>query len=1182
MNTLQEVQRVDTAALKKFAQAARRKLREQVAAQLDRVLKNDSAELREKEVAIKELTNQIAISSREIVIDRVSYTWFNRFCALRFMDVNQYTRIGTVSPAEGFTQPEILAEAKQGHIDESLQPFIGEQRVFDLLSGRITSKDPQQEAYRRLIVAVCNYYNSIMPFLFEKIADYSELLMPDDLLSDSSVLADTRNTLTKEVCRDVEVIGWLYQFYISEKKDEIFADLKKNKKISPENIPAATQLFTPHWIVRYLVENSLGRLWMLNRPKSRLIDRMDFCILPDQQCTNFLRINKPEELRICDPACGSGHMLVYAFDLLYAIYEEEGYEPTDIPHLILQNNLYGIEIDERAGELAAFALVMKARGKYRRFFVKPVQPNICILENIEFQNAELKPYMDAVGHNLFTESLQNTLNQFRESNNFGSLIRPTVTDTSTLRQLLESKNIGGNIFLHKTHDKVLRVLRYADFLAAKYHVVIANPPYMGNRGLNERLATWLKDNYTDAKSDLFAAFIIRNTELALPHGQLGFMSPFVWMFIATYEPLRKFLLRNKTITSLVQLEYSGFDGATVPICTFTLENYPSPDYLGSYVRLSDFKGSENQAPRTLEAIKNPNCPWFYKVPAVDFQKIPGSPIAYWVSNKFRETFQKGQPLDSIAPARLGMTSSDNSRFVRYWYEVDFDKIGFNFSTEKEAISSGKKWFPYNKGGDYRKWFGNNLFVINWANGGKEVLQYAAELYGSPTRTIRNIGFYFKPAITWSFVSSSSFGVRANNQGFIFDVAGSSAFPPEGDKWYILALLVSRLAFEYLKTVNPTLNFQAGNVGSIPVIKPTGAQKQTIDANARSATQIVKTDWDASEISWDFSSITILNSRFRRSTLASTYAALRDQWRNDTLALQRLQQENNETLIEAYGLVNDVNSSVDLTDVTLSCNPTYRYGQGKSEEELEELLLSDTIKEFLSYFVGCAFGRYSLDRPGLILVGQHKTKHDYYEQVPDPTFPIDDDNVIPILDGDWFNDDISDRFRKFLRTVFGEQHYQENLQFIQKILGKDVRKYFLKDFYNDHIKRYKKRPIYWLFSSPKGTFNALVYIHRYRPDTLSVVLNDYLREFRNKLSSRKTHLEAVSISANVAPAEKTKALKEIESLKKTIDELDAYERDVLYPLATRKIDIDLDDGVRVNYSKFDKALKAIPGMASEED
>ena len=547
---------METAKLKKFAQFARRSLLEQVSAKLKLVLAENSAARRERAEAIKKLEEAIKGHGKEQVIERVAYIWFNRFCALRFMDVNRYNRVNIVSPADpGQFQPEILAEAKMGHIDEEMVHDKVRQQIFALLDGKAPSRDPQGEAYRLLVVAACNFWNKAMPFLFQRIDDYTELLMPDDLLSGNSILAYTREAMTPDACEDVEVIGWLYQFYISEKKDEVFDGLKKNKKITPENIPAATQLFTPHWIVRYLVENSLGRLWLLNRPGSKLIEQMDYYIKPEQAETDFLRITKPEEIKICDPACGSGHMLTYAFDLLYAIYEEEGYEPAEIPEKILTHNLYGIEIDERAGELAAFALTMKARAKQRRFFNKGVKPNICVLENVHFDGNELKDYMDFVGRDLFTSPLQNTLRQFEEADNFGSLIRPDVTDVDGMLRILESKNVSGQLFISMTHQKVLQALRQADYLSPKYHVVIANPPYMGGKGMNGRLGAWVKDNYPNTKSDLFAMFIERNLDLAQKHGSVAMITMQSWMFLSNHEGLRRDILVNHFISDLTQIGY---------------------------------------------------------------------------------------------------------------------------------------------------------------------------------------------------------------------------------------------------------------------------------------------------------------------------------------------------------------------------------------------------------------------------------------------------------------------------------------------------------------------------------------------------------------------------------------------------------------------------------------------------
>ena len=545
----------------------------------------------------EQLVKEVRLKGYEQVMDEVTYTWFNRFVALKFMEVNDYIPVKVfTSDNPERTEPGIITHALElGFLE------LDSDLVLDL---KAENKD--EELYKYLILRLCNYLNRTMSFLFEEIADYTELLFPEKLLHIGSIVKDMNGIIAEDDWREVEVIGWIYQDYIAPKKDKVFKDLQKNVKISKENIPAATQLFTPHWIVRYLVENSLGRLWMLNRPGSRLAEKMDYYIGPEQAEKDFLKVSSPEDIRVCDPACGSGHMLVYAFDLLYAIYEEEGYDHSEIPEMILTHNLFGVEIDKRAGELAAFALVMKARRKDRNFFRKPVQPNICVLENVSFEEGELNAYITTVGRELFTNEVRATLLQFNEADNFGSLIRPKAADVSAILKMPKPKVLSENLTLLSTHQKVLQVLKQVDYLSPKYHVVVANPPYMGGKGMNTKLKDFLQENYADVKSDLFSAFIVRNTEFTLPKGQLGFMSPFVWMFISSYEKLRIFLIEQNTITSLIQLEYSGFDGATVPICTFTVENFHKPDYRGGYVRLSDFRGADIQGPKALEIIKSYN------------------------------------------------------------------------------------------------------------------------------------------------------------------------------------------------------------------------------------------------------------------------------------------------------------------------------------------------------------------------------------------------------------------------------------------------------------------------------------------------------------------------------------------------------------------------------------------------
>jgi len=1145
---------METSKLKKFAQYARRNLIDEVAKKLQRVLSQESTARRENPRAVTELEKLITNSSEEQVIEKIAYLWFNRFCALRFMDVNRFTRIGVLSPVVGQFQPEILAEAKMGHIDEDSMPEKTRLHIAALLNGTTPSDDPQTEAYRLLIVAACNQYHQAMPYLFERIADYTELLMPDDLLSGNSILAYTREAMTPKVCIEqvdgkdkpiVEVIGWLYQFYIAEKKDAVFADLKKNKKITPENIPAATQLFTPHWIVRYLVENSVGRLWMLNHPDSSLIEKMDYYIKPEQPETDFLKIQSPEEIKICDPACGSGHMLTYAFDLLYLIYEEQGYEVSEIPEKILTHNLYGIEIDERAGELAAFALTMKAREKQRRFFRKPIQPNICILEAIHFEEQELNEYMDFVGRDLFTLGLENTLRQFEEADNFGSLIRPEVTDVAGMLETLASKDVTGQLFLGLTHQKVLQVLQQADYLSPKYHVVVANPPYMGSGNFNPRLKQWLSKDYKVTRSDLYAIFIERSFLLMQSGGLLSMVTMQSWMFTKSYEEIRDTIVSNFGIITLAQLGTKAFNeisGEIVQTCAFVLQSGVPRRSPSIFIRLVD--GSSEEKNNTLLSGNSRHV--FYQS---NFSKIPGKIMVYWTGNFIVDIFDKFPAAKKFGEFREGIHTGNNNAFLRYWWEISKSKFSIS-EVSCESIDKNKvKWIPYNKGGTPVRWYGGNEWVIAFDKNSRDAMD---NLSGHVRPSQK---FYFNEGATWPDVSSGNFAVKYFPNGFLFDAKG-----PIFSGEYLLRIIsiLNSQPFTYLASLlMPTLAFKCGTVRNIPV--PDVSKLSDHDFIVSELIQISRARWDEIELSWDF----CIDPLLFKGVHTSSFKQVFEQYTlhaTDTIDKSlALEHENNSVAIGAYGLVN-----IDLANK-------------KSEMSIKPVDISDSIKRFISYAVGCMFGRYSLDKTGLVLANQGETIVDYHQQIPEPTFSADDDNVIPLLDGDWFTDDISERFSQFLKVTFGNEHYQENLAFIEQALGKDIRKYFLKDFYTDHLKRYKKRPIYWLFSSPKGSFNALIYMHRYRPDTVSVILNDYLREFRTKLSARVDHLQSIEASADASKTEKTKALKEITKLNKMLVEMEAYEREVLYPLATKQIEIDLDDGVKFNYAQFGSALKKVTGL-----
>jgi type II restriction/modification system DNA methylase subunit YeeA len=766
------------------------------------------------------------------------------------------------------------------------------------------------------------------------------------------------------------------------------------------------------------------------------------------------------------------------------------------------------------------------------------------------------------------------LNLFEEADNFGSLLRP-VSSPDLLERvqgtLANPSTLAPNpsLFESMTHQKVLQTLRQCNYLSRRYHVVIANPPYMGGKGMNGPLAVWLKDNYADVKSDLFSAFIVRNTELTLPKGQLGFMSPFTWMFISSYEKLRSLLINQKTITSLVQLEYSGFDGATVPICTFTVENSYHPDLKGGYIRLVDFRGAENQAPRTLEAIKNPNCGWFYSAWAVDFKKIPGSPIAYWIPESMRILFEKMPALSEIIYVTGGMTTADNDRFLRLWYEVSTDQSNLTAKNREEAKRSNKKWFPYNKGGEYRKWFGNRDYFVMWQNDGEAIIATGRAFPRSKES-------YFKESLTYTSTSSSYFGIRYSDPGFIFDAKGSSCFAESKDLKVGLGFLASKITSHLLKSINPTIEFQTGNISSLPFNNHVDAVEVVSELIA-----ISRYDWNSFETSWDFTTLPLLKPTYHQPALNATYQKPRAHWREMTVEMQRLEEENNRIFIKAYELQDELTAEVPLDEITLTCNPHYRYGSGKSEDELEALLLADTMRDLVSYAIGCMFGRYSLDKPGLILANQGESLSDYLDKVAkeseDISFLPDDDAIIPVLEGKWFEDDLTARFIHFLKVTFGEAKLNENLQFLENALGKDIRQYLVKEFYKDHVRRYKKRPIYWLFSSPQGNFNTLIYLHRYQPDTCSKILNDYLRPFINKLQSQQRSLEDQIMVNGLSSSEKNKIAREIDQIKKALLDCIQYERDILYPVATKRISMDLDDGALVNYNKFGQAVAAVPGL-----
>lgn len=1121
---------MNTNQLKKFAQGARLKLLEQVAAKLDYVLTHDTAELRGKAETVRKLKEELNSVGQIALVDKVAYIWFNRLIALRFMDANGYQPLGMsiVSPSEltNSVSPQILEEAHAGNIPTELN--IKKSEIMDILDGRVSSNNPDNDVFRLLLVAACNQLNNIFPFLFEKINDYTELLMPDDLTSQFSIVKDIVNGMSKEECVEVEIIGWLYQFYVSDLNEELISSKKKYDK---HELAPASQLFTPKWIVQYMVDNTLGQVWTEINPKTKITEKLAFYIKPAYKDQLTQReIKSIEDVKFFEPCVGSGHILSYAYDVFYMIYEEQGYNPNEIPALILKNNLFGIDIDPRAAQMASFVLMMKSRQKQRRFFntvtTNKLQPNIYYYQDFDFDN------------------------KFKNATALGSLTTVEPHEKNSIK--VESNSLFGG--------RQQQLSELYQLLGQRYDVVVTNPPYINSSRLEGSVKQFIEAKYPEAKTDLFSVFILRCLELCNEDGLTGYMTPFVWMFISSYEKLREELIDKHFINNLIQLEYSGFDGATVPICTFTLRNKYIHEGKGSYIRLSDFRGAPNQAPKTLEAIKNPNCGWFYTAYQKEFEKISGSPIGYWLSQKLTSLFQ-GKSLGDVGSARKGMASADNTQFLRNWCEINHNKIGFSL-TRFEAATSGAKWFPYNDGGQFRKWYGNNDCVVNWEKDG-ELIQSIRTETGRIRATNMNFEFIFKEGITWSGISSSNLSVRYFPKGFSFSSAGFCYFS-KNEIMNVIAQLNSKIVRKYLDVLSPTLNFNAGDIEKIPLLI-------TKDFDPTSCIKISRQDWDSREKSWDFSTNELL--RFRNQDIEESYDLYKQYWGNKYIQLHKSEENLNQQLIEIYGLQDDLTPDVPLEEITIL----------KQETSIEngELVFhaDEVIAQFMSYAVGCMFGRYSLDKEGLILANQGESLKEYLVKVAKTReqliFMPDEDNIIPVLDDEWFEDDIVARFYAFLKASFGEKQFQKNLAFVEDSLGKDIRKYFTKYFYPDHIKRYKKRPIYWMFSSPKGSFNVLIYLHRYTPDTLNKILNSYLREFIEKLTLQRKQFE--HIQTNGAPAEQNKATKEIDKIDIKLADCKQYEIEILYPLASERIALDLDDGVLVNYNKLGKAVAEVAGL-----
>lgn len=1112
-----------------------------------------------KAIQTKERSYKNYQEAFENVIEEVAYTWFNRLIAIRFMEVNDYLPSGVrvlSSENKAKKEPDLVTTP----FDTDLEFTSYEQdRIIQL-------KDDNKldELFRMLFIKQCNKLHDILPELFEKTDDYSELLLTISFTDPEGIIhhlindiEDVDFRINDEMYTDdgkikadgqVEIIGWLYQYYISKKHDEIVNIYKGTVKKA--DIPAATQLFTTDWVVRYMVDNSLGRYWIERNPQSKLAEKLEFFVTPKNGEIQYVdeKIN-PTDLTFFDPCMGSGHILVYAFDVLMEIYREVGYSDRDAALSIVENNLFGMDIDKRAYQLAYFAVMMKARSYNRRALTKGISNNLVVVE-------ESNSIDKFACNGLTMDSEQNKIGEYlveayRDAQEIGTLqtiekkdYNGFVTYLNNIDSSAGQIDLFSTAWLNDTLPQMVQLAKQAEIMSNKYAVVCTNPPYMNK--LEGQLKKFVVDNYKAYSGNLFSVFIYRNFDYCKVNGYSAFMTPFVWMFIKTYEALRKYIIDTKSITTLVQMEYSAFEEATVPICSFVLKNGRATEKALCF-RLSDFKGGmEVQKQKVLEAISDKNCGYFYETEQSEFSKIPGSPVAYWVSEQLRKCFEFGIPLGKLAAPRQGMATTNNNLFLRQWYEVSASNIGFKYKNLEQTKDGRHRWFPYNKGGQFRKWYGNQDYVVNWYKDGKDLKEYTKD---APGGRMNNMEFYFHPSVTWSKISSGNFSTRFMPQGFIFDVAGCSIFSNKEEKLkYFLGFTNSCVVKYILSAISPTLNYEVEHIKKLPIVFNKSQEVMMLidDLICNS-----KNDWDSFETSWDFKKHPLVSYSTNKTSTAF------ELWSKECAErfnqLKANEEELNRIFIDIYGLQDELTPEVEDKDVTVR----------KAD-------LQRDVKSLISYAVGCMFGRYSLDEDGLAYAGGEWDNSKYDAFIPD------EDNCIPITDEEYFEDDIVGLFCAWLKKVYGEDTLEENLDFIANALGNKgktsrevIRSYFLTDFIKDHIKTYQKRPIYWLFDSGKQNgFKALVYMHRWNADTIGNVRVEYLHRIQRVYEKEITRMQEI-IDNSHDNKEISNATKRKEKLQKQIKETKDYDAKIAH-LALSRIDIDLDDGVKVNYEKVQTA------------
>ncbi len=1126
-------------------------------------------------------------------MEAIAYTWFNRFAALRYMELHDYLGHGhrALSSTSGGL-PDILTHATD--LTNEL-PGLNAAKVTELkLAG-----NRDGELYRMLLVAQCNALSRAMPFLFERIDDDSELLLPDNLLRSDSVIAKLVEEIPEEDWAEVEIIGWLYQFYISEKKDQVIG-----KVVKSEDIPAATQLFTPNWIVQYLVQNSVGRLWLMANPQSTLAKEWPYYITPAEQTPEVqaqldaliqTRVREdgdtlnPESITVLDPACGSGHILVVAYDVLKAIYLERGYQARSIPRLILEKNLFGLDIDDRAAQMAGFALLMKARADDRRLFtatddagnLQPPKLNVLSLQESKGLNVDelLRalpplPLGEGWGEGGFRATITALVDTFEHAKTFGSLIQipdALMTHLAVLPEVLALVKQSGDMYASAAADDLLPLVQQAQMLAMQFDAVVANPPYMGSGYFNLVLKNFVNDAYPDGKADLYSAFTLRNLLLGKQCANIGMITIPNWMYLASFESFRSELNVQCSISSLLH-NGRGIFGSDFGSSAFCL-NKGVTSLNGAFLKLFDKQGSVSDN-EEIERRFHTSKPFISST--TRHEKISGKPIAYWASEKVVSAFAQQMQLEEISKPRVGLQTGDNNKFLRLWHEVDVSRIGFSLKPDEVDSHTPFRWFPYNKGGAFKRWYGNSEWIVNWENDGNEIRKFGAEDGGKPRSRAQNTSFYFRPSISWSKVTIGAFSVRYYPTGHLFDVAGCSLFLDTKEELLgVLGLLNSVVTKPFLSDIAQSVNFEVGQIAGIPLPKDHKEVFSNCCDGVEKAIALSSSDWDDFEVSWGFQGMGIQVEADVTRTLSGFHARYSERKSAAVRELAALEEKNNSLFINAYGLQDELSPEVLESQITLT--------SADREEDCQRLI---------SYAVGCMMGRYSLDEPGLIYAHAGNVG---FEPGRYATFPADADGIVPITDELWFADDAPSRIREFLRAVWGPDTLEENMAWLAESLGKKsakeasetpdetIRRYIADKFFKDHLQTYKKRPIYWLFSSGKqGAFQALVYLHRYHEGTLARLRAEYVVPLTGKIQSRIEMLQKDAASASSAAA-RNKLAKEVEKLKKKHVELLAYDEQLRH-YADMRITLNLDDGVKVNYGKFGDLLdsvKVVTGGTSDE-